>query len=206
MFVVERTTDLPITASASGSLKPVSLGQGISHHVPPYAPTCQIVEVWFLVKLIKYSTRPVLQFIRCKHRDAIPGQLLRQRSTAVVVFESGDAGGDCTSMSTCDAGGNGYGYGSRSPALMRCGWVSCKGCPNWRSAADANVRLARRRGEGLLRKVGTGRDAARNGSRTLLFIVVADKIVFIWRWRLHVKPTWRPIFGRTSDDHSCWNL
>lgn len=137
------------------------------------------------MELIKHGTRPELQLIRRKHSNAVPRQLLCQRSPAVVVFEGGDTGCDYTSMSTCSPGESGY--GSRSPALTRCGCVSCKGCPNWRSAADANVRLASRRGDGLLRKVGIGRDAARNGSKTLLFIVDADGSIYISRWKPHLK-------------------
>jgi len=48
----------------------------------------------------------------------------------------------------------------RSPDLIKCGWVSCKGWPNAQSAAEISDRRVVRIKFGLLLNVGDGRAAA----------------------------------------------
>ena len=64
---------LPITATASGSLKPVLLSTSLLTAIDLL--TRQIEEVGVLVELVKYCARPVLDFRGSQNGDGILGEL-----------------------------------------------------------------------------------------------------------------------------------
>lgn len=83
------STDLPITAKASGSLKPVT------HQTRPLnkmllALTGKIVEIGLLMELIEHSAGSELELAACEDRNAVLGKLLRKCGSAVMVLEGRD--------------------------------------------------------------------------------------------------------------------
>lgn len=93
-----KETDLPITATASGSLKPKMNGSVTwllqrSERLDDL--TRKVIEVRVLVVLVEHRAGPVLGISRNQESDAVFGQLSSEVGSAMVVFESGDARGHC---------------------------------------------------------------------------------------------------------------
>lgn len=66
----------------------------------------------------------------------------------------------------------------RSPGWIKCGCVSCNGCPNLMSAAELRLRLETGLSHGLLRKAGIGRSTDRNnGDSSSLLLISARAAV-----------------------------
>ena len=91
-------TDLPITATASGSLKPIVRQPDLHYCDTTLLHTSQIVEVALLMELIEDCTRSILHIVGSKHRYAIARQLLRERCATVMIFKGGNTG---SNYATC---------------------------------------------------------------------------------------------------------
>lgn len=94
MWLVKET-DLPITATASGSLKPNKTNRSATWLLQRSERaddlTREIIEVRLLVVLVEHSAGSVLRICRNQEGDAVFGQLSSEVGSAMVVFESGDA-------------------------------------------------------------------------------------------------------------------
>ena len=76
---------IPITATASGSLKPERLYQFCNsfRHNTRFIHTGEIKEVRLLVELVENRARAVFQVTGCEDRDAIPRQFPRESGATV---------------------------------------------------------------------------------------------------------------------------
>ena len=83
-------TNPPMTATASGSLKPVISVSTSRVFAENTRRTGEVVEVGFLVELIEDRPGPELKLGRGKDGDAVMWEFLREGCAAVMVLESGD--------------------------------------------------------------------------------------------------------------------
>lgn len=96
-----RTTDLPITATASGSLKPANRSQLRSHSSRlRVRHTREVEEVGLLVKFVEDRSRAILDIAGSQNRNAVWRKLLGEGGASVMIFESRNAGRDCSLLST----------------------------------------------------------------------------------------------------------
>lgn len=104
LYIASQITYLPITATASGSLKPASASTHMLLQATTWLHTSQVVEARILVVLVEHRPGPELQLIRSKDSDTVSRELSGERGASMVVLEGGYARRDCSQTSaSCPA-------------------------------------------------------------------------------------------------------